>query len=121
MDLFGYEIKRKRDKAKAQSFVPPSNDGAVIEIGKDQGMGGFAASGGVIGQFIDMEGGVKTEADLVARYRTMALVPECDSAIEDIVNESLSSNDLDSPVAINLDRVDSIPEGTKEKMRAEFN
>ena len=121
MDLFGYEIKRKRDKTNAQSFVPPSNDGAVIEVSKDQGMGGFAASGGVIGQFIDMEGGVKTEADLVARYRTMALVPECDSAIEDIVNESLSSNDLDSPVAINLDRVDNIPDGTKEKMRKEFN
>ena len=90
MELFGYEIKRKRDETKAQSFVPPSNDGAVIEIAKDGGMGGFAATGGVIGQFIDMEGGIKNEADLVARYRTMALVPECDSAIEDIVNESLS-------------------------------
>jgi hypothetical protein len=121
MELFGYEIKRKREETKAQSFVPPSNDGAVIEIAKDGGMGGFAATGGVIGQFIDMEGGVKTEADLVARYRTMALVPECDSAIEDIVNESLSSNDLDSPVAINLDRVNNIPDGTKEKMRKEFN
>ena len=121
MELFGYEIKRKRNETRAQSFVPPSNDGAVIEIAKDGGMGGFAATGGVIGQFIDMEGGVKTEADLVARYRTMALVPECDSAIEDIVNESLSSNDLDSPVAINLDRVNNIPDGTKEKMRVEFD
>ena len=82
MDLFGYEIKRKADKDKAQSFVPPSNDGDVIEVGKDGGMGGFAAGGGVIGQFIDMEGGIKTEADLVAKYRTMALVPECDSAID---------------------------------------
>ena len=122
MELFGYEIKRKgRSETKAQSFVPPSNDGAVVEIGKDQGMGGFAATGGVIGQFIDMEGGIKTEADLVARYRTMALVPECDNAIEDIVNESLSSNDLDSPVSINLDRVNKIPDGTKEKIRVEFD
>ena len=67
MDLFGYEIKRKAAETKAQSFVPPSNDGDVIEVGKDGGMGGFAASGGVIGQFIDMEGGIKTEADLVAK------------------------------------------------------
>ena len=102
MELFGYEIKRKRTETKARSFVPPSNDGAVIEIAKDQGMGGFAATGGVIGQFIDMEGGIKNEADLVARYRTMALVPECDSAIEDIVNESISTNDLEGPVSINL-------------------
>ncbi len=120
MDLFGYEIKRKKDETKAQSFVPPSNDGSVIEIGADQGMGGFAATGGVIGQYIDMEGGIKNEADLVTRYRTMALVPECDSAIEDIVNESLASNDLDSPVSINLDRVEKIPEGTKKKVRIEF-
>ena len=120
MDLFGYEIKRKKDETKAQSFVPPSNDGSVIEIGTEQGMGGFAATGGVIGQYVDMEGGIKKEADLVARYRTMALVPECDSAIEDIVNESLASNDLDAPVSINLDRVEKIPAGTKKKIRNEF-
>ena len=96
MELFGLEIKRKKgDEApKLQSFVPPQNDGSAIEISQDQGMGGFAATGGVIGQFVDMEGGVKTEADLVARYRTMSLVPECDSAIDDIVNESISSNDF---------------------------
>ena len=120
MELFGYELKRKKDEGKAQSFVPPSNDGSVIEIGSEQGMGGFAATGGVIGQYVDMEGGIKNEADLVARYRTMALVPECDSAIEDIVNESLASNDLDAPVSINLDRVNKIPEGTKKKIRNEF-
>ncbi len=121
MELFGYEIKRKSSETKARSFVPPSNDGAVIEVGKDFGMGGFAASGGVIGQFIDMEGGIKTEADLVARYRTMALVPECDSAIEDIVNESISTNDLEGPVSINLDRVNKIPDATKKKIRNEFD
>ena len=123
MELFGLEIKRKKgDEApKLQSFVPPQNDGSVIEIGQDQGMGGFAATGGVIGQFVDMEGGVKTEADLVARYRTMSLVPECDSAIEDIINESISSNDLDAPVAINLDRVNHFSDSTKEKIRDEFN
>ena len=82
MELFGYELKKKKDEGKAQSFVPPSNDGSVIEIGTEQGMGGFAATGGGIGQYVDMEGGIKNEADLVARYRTMALVPECDSAIE---------------------------------------
>ena len=122
MELFGIEIKRKKgDETKAQSFVPPQNDGSVIEISKDQGMGGFAATGGVIGQFVDMEGGVKNEADLVTRYRTMSLVPECDAAIEDIVNESISSNDLDAPVAINLDRVNHFSDSTKEKIRENFD
>jgi hypothetical protein len=122
MELFGLEIKRKLgDETKAQSFVPPQNDGSVIEIGKDHGMGGFASTGGVIGQYIDMEGGVKNEADLVTRYRHMSLVPECDAAIEDIVNESISSNDLDSPVSINLDRVSHFSDSTKEKIRGEFD
>jgi len=122
MELFGIEIKRKSgDETKAQSFVPPQNDGSVIEIGKDQGMGGFASTGGVIGQYVDMEGGVKNEADLVTRYRTMSLVPECDAAIEDIVNESISSNDLDAPVSINLDRVEHFSDSTKEKIRTEFD
>jgi len=122
MELFGIEIKRKQgDETKAQSFVPPQNDGSVIEIGKDHGMGGFASTGGVIGQYIDMEGGVKNEADLVTRYRTMSLVPECDAAIEDIVNESISSNDLDAPVAINLDRVNHFSDSTKVKIRESFD
>jgi len=57
MELFGLEIKRKKDEAsKIKSFVPPQNDGSAIEISLDQGMGGFAATGGVIGQFVDMEG-----------------------------------------------------------------
>ena len=122
MELFGLEIKRKSgDETKAQSFVPPQNDGSVIEIGKDHGMGGFASTGGVIGQYVDMEGGIKNEADLVTRYRTMSLVPECDAAIEDIVNESISSNDLDAPVSINLDRVNHFSNSTKEKIRGEFD
>ena len=122
MELFGLEIKRKLgDEAKAKSFVPPHDDGSTIEIGKADGMGGFASTGGVIGQYIDMEGGVKNEADLVTRYRTMSLVPECDAAIEDIVNEAISSNDLDAPVSINLDRVKTFSDSTKEKIRTEFD
>ena len=121
MDLLGFEIKRKKEEGAAHSFVPPATDDASIEISRDQGMGGFAATGGVIGQYIDMEGGIKNAADLVRRYRTMALVPEVDQAIEDIVNESISSNDLDAPVSINLDNVKNLPNGTKEKVRSEFN
>ena len=102
MEIFGFEIKRKNAEEQAPSFVAPINDdGAqVLEIGQ----GGYAVGGGLSsGQYLDMEGGVKNEADLVTRYRTMSLVPECDAAIEDIVNESISANDLDAPVSLNLD------------------
>ena len=121
MDLFGFEINRKKKEGEAPSFVPPVNDGTAIEVSRDAGMGGFASTGGVIGQYVDMEGGIKNEADLVKRYREMSLVPEVDAAIDDIVNESISSNDLDAPIAINLDNVKNVGDETKKKIRQEFD
>ena len=121
MELFGFEINRKKKEGEAPSFVPPVNDGTAIEVSRDAGMGGFASTGGVIGQYVDMEGGIKSEADLVKRYREMSLIPEVDAAIADIVNESISSNDLDAPIASNLDNVKNIGDGTKKKIREEFD
>ena len=121
MELFGFEINRKKKEGEAPSFVPPVNDGTAIEVSRDAGMGGFASTGGVIGQYVDMEGGIKSEADLVKRYREMSLIPEVDAAIDDIVNESISSNDLDAPIAINLDNVKNIGDVTKKKIREEFD
>ena len=70
MEIFGFEIKRKEED-NAQSFVAPINDdgGQVLEIGQ----GGYAVGGGLSsGQFVDMEGGVKSEQDLIIRYRQMS-------------------------------------------------
>ena len=121
MELFGFEINRKKKEGEAPSFVPPVNDGTAIEVSRDAGMGGFASTGGVIGQYVDMEGGIKSEADLVKRYREMSLIPEVDAAIDDIVNESISSNDSDAPIAINLDNVKNVGDETKKKIRQEFD
>ena len=77
MEIFGFEIKRKNAEEVAPSFVAPINDdGAqVIEVGQ----GGYAIGGGMAqGTFVDMEGGVKSEKDLILRYRTMSLIPEVD-------------------------------------------
>ena len=118
MEIFGFEIKRKSDEDNAPSFVAPINDdGAqVLEIGQ----GGYAVGGGLSsGQFVDMEGGVKSEQDLIVRYRQMSLIPEVDMAIDDIVQEAISSNDLDSPVGINLDGT-KFSDSIKSKIREEF-
>jgi phage gp36-like protein len=48
-----------------------------------------------------MEGNAKTEADLIRRYREIALHPECDMAIEDIINEAVVSNELKDSVKLN--------------------
>ena len=118
MEIFGFEIKRKSDEDNAPSFVAPINDdGAqVLEIGQ----GGYSIGGGMAsGQFVDMEGGVKSESDLIVRYRQMSLIPEVDMAIDDIVQEAISSNDLDAQVGINLDAT-KFSDSIKSKIREEF-
>ena len=118
MEIFGFEIKRKSEEDKAPSFVAPINDdGAqVLEIGQ----GGYAVGGGLSsGQFVDMEGGVKSEQDLIIRYRQMSLIPEVDMAIDDIVQEAISNNDLDAQVGINLDAT-KFSDSIRSKIRDEF-
>ena len=119
MEIFGFEIKRKGDEEKAPSFVAPINDdGAqVVEVGQS----GYSIGGGYAqGTYLDMEGGVKSEQDLILRYRQMSLIPEVDMAIDDIVQEAISSNDLDAQVGINLDAT-KFSDSIKSKIRDEFS
>ena len=78
-ELFGFSFKKRKDQEKslAPSPVAPSNeDGATSFI-----------AGGYYGQYVDLDGNFKTEYDMVKKYREMAMHPEVDSAIEDIVHE----------------------------------
>lgn len=96
-DIFGFRITRKKtkEKEKLDSFtLPTSDDGSVDVVG-----GGFYA------QFLDIDGRTASEYDLIKRYRDISKQPECESAIDDIVNEAIVSNEKDSAVALNLDRL----------------
>lgn len=112
MDFFGFTIKRRTDELEKQldSFVADkSDDGAVV-----------VAAGGAYGTYIDLEGAAKTEADLVSKYREMALHPEVESAIDDIICESVVDDDYKPSVSINLDQVE-LPISIKKKIEAEFD
>ena len=104
MELFGFEITRKKDELRVKegqttrSFVPPVDDDGTPVIQQQAGY----ISGGAYGAYVDMEGGIKNEAELIRRYRETSLVPECDSAIEDIVNECITSDVSDRIVALDL-------------------
>ena len=76
-------------------------------------------SSGFYGSYVDIEGVYKTENDLLRRYRQMSLYPECDSAIEDIVNEAIVSDTHDSPIEIELSNLNA-SDGIKKKIREEF-
>jgi len=108
--LFGFSIENTEPLSpSAVSPVPPNN-----EDGNDHYM-----SSGFFGSYVDIEGVYRTEFDLIKRYREMALHPEADSAIEDIVNEAIVSDSNDSPVEIELSNLNA-SDGIKNIIRKEF-
>ena len=108
--LFGFSISDKEKKSSSLlSPVPPSNEDGVDNY----------ISSGFYGQYVDIEGVYKTEYDLMRRYREMAVHPEADAAIEDVVNEALVSDLYDSPIEIELSNVNA-SDKVKDKIREEF-
>jgi hypothetical protein len=108
--LFGFSIEDTEPLSPGVvSPVPPNT-----EDGNDHYM-----SSGFFGTSLDIEGVYKTEIDLLKRYREMSLHPECDSAIEDIVNEAIVSDSNDSPIQIELSNLNA-SDGIKKKIREEF-
>jgi hypothetical protein len=106
--LFGFEFKRKAPIDIAPSFAPKDEgDGAVV-----------VSAGGAFGTYIDLDGTVRTEAELITKYREMALQPEVDAAVDEIVNETMSI-DEDDIVTINLDDLE-VTERVKKVIRDEF-
>ncbi len=108
--LFGFSIEDKEEKSKSiVSPVPPTDEDGVD----------YFIQSGFYGQYVDIEGVYRTEFDLMRRYREMALHPECDSAIEDVVNEAIVSDLYDSPVEIELSNLNA-SDKLKQIMRDEF-
>ncbi len=108
--LFGFSIEdNEKNPPGVISPVPPNkNDGNESYI-----------SSGFFGSYVDIEGVYRNENELIRRYRSMALYPECDSAIEDIVNEAIVADTNDSPVSIELSNLNA-SDGIKKKVREEF-
>jgi len=108
--LFGFSIEDTEAVSPTTlSPVPPNSEDSVDHY----------LSSGFFGSYVDIEGVYRTEFDLIKRYREMALHPECDSAIEDIVNEAIVSDTNDSPVQIELSNLNA-SDGIKKKIREEF-
>ena len=110
-DFFGYEIKRKKDAAKGKSFVAPSDEEGTLDI---------AGGTGFFSQYVNVDRAAKNDWDLVRKYRTTAEAPECDQAIEDIVQEAITADETDISVKVNLDHTGLSP-AIKKKVIVEFN
>ena len=111
-ELFGFSFRRREEELKksAPSPVAPTNeDGATSFI-----------AGGYHGTYVDLDGNFKTEYDMVVKYRMMAMHPEVDSAIEDIIQEAIVTDQNDSPVQIDLANL-YVSDSVKEMIRTEFD
>ena len=108
--LFGFSIEDTEKKSKSVvSPVPQNNEDGVDNY----------ISSGFYGSYVDIEGQYRTEFDLIKRYREMSLHPECDGAIEDLVNEAIVSDLYDSPIEIELSNLNAT-DNLKKAIRKEF-
>ena len=110
--LFGFTISRSKDELSAateKSFTPPGNDDGALTI----------TSAAYYGTYVDLDGTAKNEVELISRYREMAMQPEIESAIDDIVNEAICQDDDGTITQIVLDKLEQ-PEKIKKAIKAEF-
>jgi len=111
-EFFGFEINRKSTKGKElPSFVPKTDEDGT----------GVIQAGGHFGAYIDMDGyKAKNDNDLIMKYRDIASQPECDAAVEDIINESIVGDNDDAPINIVLDELE-VSDKIKETIKHEFD
>ena len=108
-NLFGFSFKRKEEKETVKSFTPEvKDDGAVV-----------VAAGGTFGTFIDLDGTVRTEAELVSRYREMSIQPEIDKAVNEVVNDAIVNEEGKDTVEIILDDL-PVKDNLKKIITQEF-
>ena len=109
-ELFGFKIERlSKDTDPRQNIVPPQADDGTQVVPA----GGFFASYG------GFDVTARNELDLIRRYREIAIHPECDSAVEDIVSEAIVSNENQQSVQLDLSKVD-YTDAIKKKIRESF-
>jgi hypothetical protein len=113
LNLFGFTISRQKaeeDSLVQQSFAPPSSDDGALTI----------TSAAYYGTYVDLDGTAKNEVELISRYREMAMQPEIESAIDDIINESIVQDDDGRNVKLIMDDLKQ-PEKIKKAILEEFN
>ena len=111
--LFGFTISRNEEEenqATQQSFSPPASDDGALTI----------TSAAYYGTYVDLDGTAKNEVELISRYREMAMQPEIESAIDDIVNEAICQDDDGRNIQIILDDLE-VPDKIKKAIKAEFH
>lgn len=112
--LFGFKLgadadEKQKELENKKTFALPSNDDGAVTI----------QSGAYYGTYVDLDGVVRNEIELITRYREMSMQPELEAAIDDIVNEAIVQDDDGQSIEINVDDIEA-PESIKKKITEEF-
>lgn len=113
--FFGFSVTKEKannvaETSREKTFVLPENqDGAYV-----------LQTGGHFGAYIDLDGANHDDVSLINRYREMALTPELDTAITNILDDAIISEDSGKTVEINLDNLKE-KESLKNKIKDEFD
>ena len=115
INFFGFSVSRKKTQpdapmSKAVSFAPPERDDGASLI----------EAGGLYGQYVDLDGTIKNDIDMITKYRDMTLHAEVDMAVSDIVNEAVITTEPSAPVELLLDDVD-LSDNIKDSIHKEFD
>ena len=108
-ELFGFRITRSKEEGKGNTFTLPTPDDGAVEI----------AGGGFFGSILDTDGREKDDFQLLRKYRQISQQPECDAAVEDIVNEAITGSEMESSVDLAMDKV-KISDSIKKVMKEEI-
>lgn len=110
--LFGWEIKRDNEKEELDkpSFVEPVRDDGAVNV----------EAGGLQGAYVDLDGAIRTEAELVTKYRQMLLQPEIEKAVNEVINEAIIEEEGKDIVAIDLSEIEGLGKESQKKIEEEF-
>jgi hypothetical protein len=115
--LFGYSLGKTQDVTRVEN---PDKQTLVIPQEKIDDGAVTITQGAYYGTYVDLEGSVRNELELITRYREMSLHPECSEAIEEIITEAVTQDDDGETVTINLDKLD-VPASIKKKIEQGFD
>ena len=111
MEIFGFKIERLDEKSdtKVKSFTQPEFDDGAVSI----------STGGVYGTYVDLDGSVRNDVELINKYREMIMQPEVEVAVDDIINEVVNPDETGDTLKISLDKV-KLTKPMKEVIYNEF-
>ena len=117
LKLFGFEIGTQEKKAQEAQVGDPKNKTFALPQTDDGAV--TVAGAGYYGTYVDLDGTFRNETQLITKYRELAIQPEMESALDEIVNEAIVMEDHGQSVEINLDDL-NVPATIKKRIEEEF-